>query len=189
MPMRINIGKSAPGKDELGRLPLFEGLEPDRRAGLAGMMGEESHHRGNVIFNQGDYGDVLYVIRSDSVRISQVSEDGHELILIVLRTGDFFGEMSLLDGESRSAAAIAAEDSTLLTLRRTDFMHFLGQNPSAAWTASSKKPFSTPPPFASPAVSSSCSPSTAVTSTAAVSSTSASPSPRSPRWSAPAASP
>ena len=130
--MRINIGKSALGQDELGRLPLFEGLEPARRAGLAGMMGEESHKRGDVIFNQGDYGDALYVIKSGSVRISQVSEDGHELILIVLRTGDFFGEMSLLDGETRSAAAIAAEDATLLTLRRTDFMHFLGENPSAA---------------------------------------------------------
>ena len=132
MPTRINIGEPGPGQDELRRLPLFEGLAPDRRAGLATMMGDESHKRGDIIFNQGDYGDALYVIKKGSVRISQVSEDGHELILIVLRTGDFFGDMSLLDGEPRSAAAIAAEDSTLLTLRRTDFMRFLGQNPSAA---------------------------------------------------------
>ncbi len=132
MPTRINIGEPGPGQDELGRLPLFEGLAPDRRAGLATMMGDESPKRGDIIFNQGDYGDALYVIKKGSVRISQVSEDGHELILIVLRTGDFFGDMSVLDGEPRSAAAIAAEDSTLLTLRRTDFMRFLGQNPSAA---------------------------------------------------------
>ena len=132
MPTRINIGEPGPGQDELGRLPLFEGLAPDRRAGLATMMGDESPKRGDIIFNQGDYGDALYVIKKGSVRISQVSEDGHELILIILRTGDFFGDMSLLDGEPRSAAAIAAEDSTLLTLRRTDFMRFLGQNPSAA---------------------------------------------------------
>jgi len=96
------------------------------------MMGSETHKRDDTVFNQGDYGDALYVIQDGSVRISQVSEDGHELILIVLRTGDFFGEMSLLDGEPRSAAAIAAEDAALLSLRRSDFMRFLGQNPTAA---------------------------------------------------------
>ena len=130
--MRINIGKPGQSQDELGRIPLFEGLAPARRAELAKMMGDETHKRGDIVFNQGDYGDALYIIQDGSVRISQVSEDGHELILIVLRTGDFFGEMSLLDGEPRSAAAIAAEDSILLSLRRTDFMRFLGQNPTAA---------------------------------------------------------
>lgn len=126
MPMRINIGKSASGQDELGQLSLFEGLEPARRAGLSAIMGDETHKCGDVIFNRGDCGDALYVIKDGSVRISRVSEDGHELILIVLRTGDFFGKISLLDGETRSAAAIAAIAAK----------------------------HSTPPPSASPAVSS-----------------------------------
>ncbi|MDP6507750.1 MAG: Crp/Fnr family transcriptional regulator [Chloroflexota bacterium] len=107
-------------------------MAENRLAELSRMMGSETHKRDDTVFNQGDYGDALYVIQDGSVRISQVSEDGHELILIVLCTGDFFGEMSLLDGEPRSAAAIAAEDAALLSLRRSDFMRFLGQNPTAA---------------------------------------------------------
>jgi CRP/FNR family transcriptional regulator, cyclic AMP receptor protein len=130
--MRLNTGRPGRTQNELARIPLFEGLAEDRLAELSRMMGAETHKRGDTVFNQGDYGDAMYVIQDGSVRISQVSEDGHELILIVLRTGDFFGEMSLLDGEPRSAAAIAAEDAALLSLRRSDFMRFLGQNPTAA---------------------------------------------------------
>lgn len=130
--MRTNIGQPSGTEKNLSRLPLFEGLEPARLASLSKMMGSETHQRGDIVFNQGDYGNALYVIQAGSIRISQVSEDGHELILIVLRSGDFFGEMSLLDGESRSATAIAGENSTLLKLNRSDFTRFLGQNPTAA---------------------------------------------------------
>ena len=76
MPMRIYIGKSTPAQDELGGVPLFEGLEHARRAGLAGLMDDESHKRGDVIFNQGDYGDALYVIKRVRRQILVLDVDG-----------------------------------------------------------------------------------------------------------------
>ena len=61
-----------------------------------------------------------------------LSEGGKEIILSILGDGDFFGEMSLLDGEPRSATVIAMKDSTMLVIQRNDFLKQLKQNPTIA---------------------------------------------------------
>src|SRR2546427_10885060 len=61
-----------------------------------------------------------------------IGEDGREVILSVLSEGDFFGEMSLIDEEPRSAHVIAMEDSNLLVIRREDFQVILQQSPGIA---------------------------------------------------------
>ena len=79
-----------------------------------------------------DPGDALYVVSGGQVKVVLIGEDGREVILSVLNDGDFFGEMSLIDDEPRSAHVIAMRDSRLLVLRRDDFQQQLQQVPSIA---------------------------------------------------------
>ena len=117
---------------ELERVPLFASLQKRQLESLSRHLRRRAFKRGEVIFFQGDIGESLYIIESGSVRITQQSEDGRELILVVFGAGDFFGDMSIIDGEPRSATAIAAEDASALMLLRDDFVRFIGENPGAA---------------------------------------------------------
>ena len=118
--------------EELRRIPLFGAFTPGQILDLSHMLRRRKFARDDVIFHQGDDGESFYIIESGTVRITQLSEDGRELTLIVLRKGDFFGDMSLLDGEPRSAAAITAEETEVLTLFRDDFMNFIIRYPPAS---------------------------------------------------------
>src|SRR5438034_8502974 len=74
----------------------------------------------------------LPVVATGQVKVVLIGEDGREVILSVLGEGDFFGEMSLIDEEPRSAHVIAMEDSNLLVIRREDFQAILQQSPGIA---------------------------------------------------------
>lgn len=86
--------------------------------------------RGEVIFHQGDPGDALHVVTSGSVKIVLPSREGDEAIIATVRPGDFFGELSLLDGEPRSATATAIEPTETSTLPRGVFLELLDAHPS-----------------------------------------------------------
>jgi CRP-like cAMP-binding protein len=88
--------------------------------------------RGQVIFTEGDPGTNLCVVEEGRVRISVSSEDGKELVLRLLGPGEFFGELSLLDGEPRSADAVAHDPCQLLLLQRDDFLRFVESRPRVA---------------------------------------------------------
>jgi CRP-like cAMP-binding protein len=85
----------------------------------------------DVIFRKDDPGTGLYGVVSGRVVVVADSAEGKELILNVFRPGEFFGEIALLDGEGRSATAIAREPSELLFLDRRHFMPFLARSPEA----------------------------------------------------------
>jgi CRP-like cAMP-binding protein len=76
--------------------------------------------KGRIIFAEGEPGDTLYVIQTGSVKITKVV-DGKEMVLAVLRSGEMFGEMALLDSKPRSAGAFAHEDSALTPVNKGDF--------------------------------------------------------------------
>jgi CRP/FNR family cyclic AMP-dependent transcriptional regulator len=88
--------------------------------------------RGQVIFTQGDPGANLCIVEEGRVRIVVSSDDGKELTLRVLGPGEFFGELALLDGEPRSADAVAQEPCQLLLLQRDDFLRFVESRPRVA---------------------------------------------------------
>jgi CRP/FNR family cyclic AMP-dependent transcriptional regulator len=111
---------------------LFAGLSAQQLGVLASSLRRRGYHRGEVIFRQDDPGTILYLIESGAVKIVLLSPAGKEVILALLRPGDFFGELALLDGEPRSADAIAHESSDLLLLHREDFLRFLETQPMAA---------------------------------------------------------
>lgn len=72
-----------------------------------------SFAREEVIFREGDRGDVLYLVGEGAVKISKRGRGGQEETLGFIEPGNFFGEMSLLDGEPRSATAVAAQPTLL----------------------------------------------------------------------------
>ena len=100
----------------LARVNMFAGLTPAYLRRIASLCEEETHMRGTFLFKEGDLGDKLYVITHGAVRIArQISGMGEEA-LAVLRTGDYFGEMSLIDTFPRSADAYAHEDCRVLVI-------------------------------------------------------------------------
>ena len=87
---------------------------------------------GDLILMEDEFGDTLFLINKGSIKITRVSEDGREVILAILGEGEFFGEMSLLDGQTRSANAIAQTRSHVLILKRHDFLQVLEKFPKIA---------------------------------------------------------
>ncbi len=83
----------------------------------------------SVIFFEHDPGDSLFMILSGRVKVTILSDDGREIILSVLGEKDFFGEMSLLDNEPRSATAIAMEDTEVVILHQREFLSIVEKRP------------------------------------------------------------
>ncbi|MEO8359405.1 MAG: Crp/Fnr family transcriptional regulator [Vicinamibacteria bacterium] len=89
---------------------------------------------GMSVFFQDDPSDSLYVVLSGSAKIFQTSEDGQQRILKILRKGEAFGELAMIEGQARSATVEALEPSEMLMLTRNDFQAFCDKNPVVLWT-------------------------------------------------------
>ncbi len=105
----------------LKAVPLFSSLDMSELDIIYLHSSRMKYPKKKVIFLENEDGDKLYVILKGSVKIIKVSEAGEEIILAILREGEFFGDMSLLDGKPRSATVITNEDSQLLIIDRTNF--------------------------------------------------------------------
>jgi CRP/FNR family cyclic AMP-dependent transcriptional regulator len=111
---------------------IFADLPLETLTDLAKRVWEKEAEAGSVIVSQEETGDQLFVIASGKVKVVLYGETGREIILSILRGGDFFGEMSLLDKQPRSANVVAVEDSQLLGLDRDAFQTHLTAHPSTA---------------------------------------------------------
>jgi CRP/FNR family cyclic AMP-dependent transcriptional regulator len=116
----------------LADVPLFALLDDVERAALAERLDVVTFAAGTNIFQAGDPGDALYVVRSGTVEIFFKNDTGHRILLETARVGDFFGEISLLDGGPRTASATATEAVEALVVDRGDLDEFLGKRPAAA---------------------------------------------------------
>jgi CRP/FNR family transcriptional regulator, cyclic AMP receptor protein len=115
----------------LGSLNLFESLSTEELAGLSARLEEVQFPAGKVIFEQGAPGGRLFIIEEGAVDISY-GTGKTALGLATLVPGEYFGELSLFDGEPRSATARAARDCKLLALDHDDFVAFTSKRPDAA---------------------------------------------------------
>lgn len=116
----------------LHSVPIFSDLPRSALSKIAERMVSRSYSKGQMILLEDALGETFFVIASGGVKITRLSDDGREVILAMLGEADFFGEMSLLDGEGRSANVVALEDSEVLTLTRSDFLEILEQYPKIA---------------------------------------------------------
>ncbi len=116
----------------LARVPLFKRLEPHELEKLAEEIDQVDYKAGEVIFNEHDHGDALYVVEEGSVRIWVTDEDLNEVTLAELQPGQFFGELAVLDRGERSSSATAITDAHLHRLSSDDFQQFLTEHADCA---------------------------------------------------------
>jgi CRP/FNR family transcriptional regulator, cyclic AMP receptor protein len=116
----------------LKNVPLFEDFGDDEVHALAEVSMARHVPEDAIILLADEEGDTLFVIVGGRVKVTVMSEDGREVILSILKDGDIFGEMSLLDGKPRSASVIATDATELIMLRRIDFLSRLERYPQMA---------------------------------------------------------
>lgn len=116
----------------LRRVPFLAILPDDELHGLAGRVRPRQYRAGTIIFHRDDPGTTLHIINSGLVKLVLASAEGREVTVAILGAGDFFGEMSLLDGGARSASALTLEATETLTLDRDHFVAILERHPEVA---------------------------------------------------------
>ena len=118
--------------DHLRNVPIFTDLTDSDLTKIASNMVPRVYEKGQMILLEESMGETFFIITQGAVKVTRLSADGREVILAILGESDFFGEMSLLDGEGRSANIVANEDSKVLTLSRSDFLDCLESYPKIA---------------------------------------------------------
>jgi CRP/FNR family transcriptional regulator, cyclic AMP receptor protein len=113
----------------LKKVPLFAEFSDEDVAAVASLTQGRRYAKHAVLVYEGDPGDALFVVISGNVAVTRVSNDGKETILSILKEGDFFGEMGVLDASPRSATIKALRDAEVAILARKDFLELLGRNP------------------------------------------------------------
>jgi len=116
----------------LAEVPFFSLLDDQERAALAARVDTISKPAGTALFNYGDPGDSLYIVRAGEVEIFFKNDTGERILLETARKGDFFGEISLLDGGARTASAHVTKDLDAVVVDRGDLEEFLRARPAAA---------------------------------------------------------
>jgi CRP/FNR family transcriptional regulator, cyclic AMP receptor protein len=111
---------------------LFGQLDVDALNRLASYAHTKSVRPGATIFERGDPGTSLFAVLRGTVKISNRSSNGKDAVLNMISAGGIFGEIALLDGQSRTADAFAASDCELMQIDRRDFVPLLTQNPEIA---------------------------------------------------------
>jgi CRP/FNR family transcriptional regulator, cyclic AMP receptor protein len=111
-----------PSKQALRAVPLFAELDDQELESIYAIARKRTYPKGSFILLEGDPADAFYLILAGEVKVVTQGADGREFILAVQRAGDFFGEMSLFDGQPRSASVVTTEDSTFLILYKQEFL-------------------------------------------------------------------
>ncbi|MFH0765687.1 MAG: Crp/Fnr family transcriptional regulator [Calditrichota bacterium] len=114
--------------------PLFSNLNERELDEVNKFVILRKFRKNNLIIFEDDIGNSLFVIKSGRVKISHITPDGGEAILAILGVGDFFGELSVIDGLGRSASVTSIDEVELLMWRRADFMEVMNLIPKIAIT-------------------------------------------------------
>ncbi|MBE2252618.1 MAG: DUF1003 domain-containing protein [Myxococcus sp.] len=116
----------------LASVPLFERLDEEERALLAAQLDDVSFEPGQVVFKRGDPGGSIFIVVSGAVEIFVEDTVGQRVVFETAKAGDFFGELSLLDGDPRSASSIAIEVTRAVRLDRNDLELLFTRHPTSA---------------------------------------------------------
>ncbi len=93
------------------------------------------YHKGELVFEENSSGSEMYIVASGRVKLYSTSEKGRRTVLAVLKPGEHFGEMALVDSSPRSATAMATQDNTrLVALDKPKFLYLVRQQPIFAFT-------------------------------------------------------
>jgi CRP/FNR family transcriptional regulator, cyclic AMP receptor protein len=114
------------------RNSLFRGLKPSTLEQVADLASRRTYKSSAVVFLRGDPGDSLYGVVTGRVRISASAPGGKEVFLNIMEPGDAFGEIALLDGQPRTAAATTLSPTELIVIQRDNFLALLQREPKLA---------------------------------------------------------
>ncbi len=117
----------------LQRVPLFNNMPSQFLRHLAQVAICRRFRTGDVLCSKGEMSSTLFVLLKGQVMVVGVDDEGREVLLNFLKPGDFFGELSLIDGRPRSADVIAVTDGEALLVRRSDFLALAERMPNLIW--------------------------------------------------------
>ena len=118
--------------DLLAEVPLFQFLDESERTALLSHLEAVKYPKGHVIYNYGEPGDTLYIIRSGGAEMSFKNYTGEKIVIEELGRGDFFGEIAFLDAGHRTGTVLVTEDLDAILMGRGDLDEFLHKYPAAA---------------------------------------------------------
>ena len=108
------------------KVQLFKDLKKSEIESILKLTSSKRYYKNNAILSEADkLGSTFYIITKGKVKVSRIDDDGKEIVLSILGPGNFFGEMSLIDGLSRSATITSVSDTEVLTMRGKDFNEML----------------------------------------------------------------
>jgi CRP-like cAMP-binding protein len=114
-------------------IPLFQELSMQQLESISKDVQPRKFGQGEIIFREGDPGQVVYLVQSGQVRIYVNGLDGSETSVILFgRPGDMFGELAVIDGLPRSATAVALDETMLYTISRESFRQHMQRFPQLA---------------------------------------------------------
>lgn len=108
----------------LEHIPLFSCLLPEIKSRLGQIITERHFKKNSIILMEDDSKNFMYVIFSGKIKVVRITQDGKEQILVIRKRGDFFGEMTLLDGKSQPATIVAMEDAEVGLIAKKDFEEY-----------------------------------------------------------------
>jgi CRP/FNR family transcriptional regulator len=116
----------------LKSVALFADLEGEELERFSHVAVPRSFPAGTRVFHEGDSSDACYIVKEGSFRVTREHSDGRAITLATLGPGEIFGELAMLDGDSRSASAEALTDGELLALPANDVRSLLARHPEIA---------------------------------------------------------
>ena len=114
--------------DFLSTVSIFTDLNQETLEKVKNITTERKYPKGSMIILEEEYGDKLFIVKEGTVKITRVNDEGKEVILALLGSSEIFGEMAILDGESRSANVLAQENCNLIVISSEDFIEILKDN-------------------------------------------------------------
>ena len=121
------------GVNILVNIPYFSELTIEEIQNLVESSQKLRCPRGSIVLHKDDVGDETYLIMTGKVKVILTHKGGKELILNILKPGDFFGEMAVFDNMPRSATVVAEEDCELLIISRENIANQIKRNPQIAF--------------------------------------------------------
>jgi CRP/FNR family cyclic AMP-dependent transcriptional regulator len=117
---------------DLSHISIFEGLPEAEMSALQELCITRTYPKNTVIINEGDQANAMFICTTGKVKVYVSDENGREFVLNSMGPGEYFGELSLLDDETRSASVITTEKSTFSILYKDDFSKVVINHPEIA---------------------------------------------------------
>ena len=115
---------------DISHISIFEGLPESELSELQELCITRTYPKNTVIINEGDQANAMFICSDGKVKVYVSDENGREFVLNSMGPGEYFGELSLLDDETRSASVITTEKSTFSILYKDDFTKVVMNNPA-----------------------------------------------------------